>query len=53
MRGKAKEKKRRMGNSHAPLLQMVQLFVYLRDHLLLGKNADTGIIEPGSVISSR
>jgi hypothetical protein len=32
---------------------MVQLFVYLRDHLLLGKNADTDIINPGSVISSR
>ncbi len=37
-----------MAESHAPPLQIVQLFVYLRDHLLLGKNADTDIIEPGS-----
>ncbi len=34
------EKKRRMAKSHAPPLRMVQLFEYLRDHLLLGKNAD-------------
>ena len=53
VRGRAGEKKRRMAESHAPPLQMVQLFVYLRDHLLLGKNADTDIIKPDPVISSR
>ena len=52
MCGKAGEKKRRVADSHAPLVQMLQLFVYLRDHLLLGKSADTHIIKPGSVTSS-
>ncbi len=29
-----------MAKSHAPPLQINQYFAYLRDHLLLGKNAD-------------
>jgi hypothetical protein len=38
--GKAGDKRRRMAESHAPPLQILQIFEYLRDHLLLGKNAD-------------
>jgi hypothetical protein len=29
-----------MAKSHAPPLQINQYFAYLRDHLLLGQNAD-------------
>ena len=37
---KKSQKKRRMAESHAPLLLMNQLFVYLRDHLLLDRVVD-------------
>jgi hypothetical protein len=34
-----------MADSHAPPLKMIQLFVYLRDHLLLESFLDTPIIK--------
>ena len=42
---KKDKKKRRMADSHAPLLTMNQLFVYLRDHLLISKACRCGIIK--------
>ena len=47
------KKERRMAESHAPLLQMDQFVVYLRDHLLIDKNVGIDIIKPIPAISSR
>ena len=44
-------KERRVAESQAPLSQLHQILPYLKDHLLLGKNADGIIIKlptPGS-----
>jgi hypothetical protein len=39
------KKERRAADSHAPLSQLNQLFVYLRDHLLLDRDVDTLIVK--------
>jgi hypothetical protein len=35
-----------MAESQAPLLQLNQIFPYLKDHLLLDKNVDILIVKP-------
>ena len=47
------KKERRMAESHAPPLQINQLFVYLRDHLLLASFRDTLIIKPFGRVFNR
>jgi hypothetical protein len=47
------KKERRMAESHAPPLQMIQFVVYLRDHLLLESILDTLIIKRSSRIFNR
>jgi hypothetical protein len=46
-------KKKGAWQNHTRLpLRMDQLFVYLRDHLLLDKSVETRIIKPSSTFSS-
>jgi hypothetical protein len=50
------KKERRMVESQAPLLQINQFFVYLRDHLLLDKSVDAFILmsllrTPGAIFA--